>query len=32
MTCKEFEKLTPAERKAYWDAYKKRIVSDKTNR
>ena len=32
MTSKEFEELTPAERQAYWDAYKKRIASDKTTR
>lgn len=32
MTSREFERMTPSERKAYWDAYKKRLTADTANR
>lgn len=32
MKFKDFQKLSPAERKAYWEAYKKRLTGATANR
>lgn len=32
MTFREFKKLTPEQRKAYWEEYKKRLTAGTVNR